>query len=76
MDLDTTTWLPLDAPVAQRVRHIADGPHPWIPGAQAALITEIADTLEEQDRQIERLEAALRAAGVAPELVEHIKVGV
>lgn len=32
--------------VAERVRAIANTDHPWIPGAQADLIREIADELE------------------------------
>jgi len=73
----TETWrsVPKHGTVAQRIRYVADGPSPWIPGADADFIKEIADTLEDQERQIARLEAALRGAGVAAELVEHIKVG-
>lgn len=39
---DTDTTIPLH----ERVRAIANMDHPWIPGAQADLIREIADELE------------------------------
>lgn len=35
----------------------------------------VMEHVEDQAKQIERLESALRGAGVASELVEHIKVG-
>lgn len=38
--------------IAVRVRRIADDPHPWIPGADADLIREIADKLELLDDAI------------------------
>lgn len=62
--------------IAQRVRAVANDPHPWIPGAQADFIRDIATTLETQEAMIERLESALRGAGVAAEMVEHIRDGV
>lgn len=37
---------PENKSLAARVRKIADGPNPWIPGAQADLIREIATELE------------------------------
>lgn len=50
-DLQNVPFVPLignDAtrPLAERVREIANMDHPWIPGAQADLIKEIAETLE------------------------------
>lgn len=38
--------------LAERVREIADTEHPWIPGAQADLIREIADALEKAETNV------------------------
>ncbi len=43
-------------PLSERVRAIANTPNPWIPGAQADLIREIAAALELSDLHIEQAE--------------------
>ena len=46
-DIDLVNLVgPENKSLAARVRKIADGPNPWIPGAQADLIREIATELE------------------------------
>jgi hypothetical protein len=47
-----TSWNPNDArPLVERIRDIAESPHPWIPGVAAGpLMREVVAALEEAAR--------------------------